>query len=324
MHYSNIAMQVLVAKELKLIKSNAKFWENYSTEERFYELINEYEGFDDRCEAFSAQYSESSESLENSDDFGFICSFDPEFPIINKNANNSQKPFLLFYRGNIELLKTLNNNATVIGLLDPTEEIEKRERTIVKKLIEENMVIVSGLAEGCDSIAHNVCVEEGAQTIAILPSTLQKIIPASNRELADNIIKNNGLLITEYYKEPMGRYEAVNRFVERDRLQAMFSKAVILIASYRKGEGDSGSRHAMESAKKFKVERYMMYNNQKDSQDKRFGLNYDFYNKNNENVIVLSKEKIKEISNINNPFVGEKSSIQNISSGEQMSIHDKL
>jgi len=58
-------------------------------------------------------------------------------------------------------------------------------------------------------------------------------------------------------------------------LYSMFSKAIILIASYRKGVGDSGSRHAMEAAGKYEIERYAMYNSNVDDDNKRFGLNKD-------------------------------------------------
>jgi DNA processing protein len=52
----------------------------------------------------------------------------------------------------------------------------------------------------------------------------------------------------------------------------MFSKAIILIASYRKNEGDSGSRHAMEAAKNYKIERYVVFNKEIDYDNKQFGL----------------------------------------------------
>lgn len=54
----------------------------------------------------------------------------------------------------------------------------------------------------------------------------------------------------------------------------MFAKAIVLIASYREGEGDS-SRHAMAAASKYGVARYAMFNSLTDSDDIQFGLNAD-------------------------------------------------
>mgnify|MGYP007111752688 FL=1 len=58
-------------------------------------------------------------------------------------------------------------------------------------------------------------------------------------------------------------------------LQALYSKAVVLIASFRKGEGDSGSRHAFEKAKEYGKKRLVMYR-ESDATDLTFGLNKDY------------------------------------------------
>lgn len=276
MKYSKPTLYLLAAKEAGVIKTNAQFWKLYSNNQNFIQDI--YDN-DNICEIYEHLVKEISENelTDTTTDMGMISVYDDCFPIINPNIKkNSEKPFLLFYKGNLSILNNINNNVAVIGLIDPDEQIIERERVIVRKLVEKNLVIVSGLAKGCDSIAHQICLESSGKTIAILPSQLSKISPAENRSLAEKIVQNDGLLITEYYKDPISKYEAVNRFIERDRLQAMFSKAVVLIASYRKGEGDSGSRHAMEAAKKYQIERFVMYNPKTDSSNKKFGLNNDF------------------------------------------------
>lgn len=129
----------------------------------------------------------------------------------------------------------MNRNVAVIGCTDPDVEVEAREQRVVSKLLDNDLVVVSGLAKGCDAISHTVCVNSLKPTIAVLPSTIAKIFPAENRQLSKNIISTGGLLVSKYYFEPETRYEAVGRFIERDRLQAMSAKSIILIASYRKG-----------------------------------------------------------------------------------------
>lgn len=297
MKYSNTALQLLAAKECGLIKTNAQFWRDYPSIQMFETLISTNNDILNFAEQLSQQYPLYDE------DEGFICAYDEHFPVINQNAKNSDKPYLLFYKGDMSLLSDLNKNVAVIGLIDPTQEIEKRETAVVEQLVKSDLIIVSGLAKGCDAIAHRVCLETGGKTIAILPTTLHKISPATNRGLANNIVANGGLLLTEYYKESLSKQETINRYIERDRLQAMFAKAIVLIASYRKGEGDSGSRHAMESAKNFEIPRYAMYNTTTDIDDKQFGLNKDLLNLTSTNVKVLQLSSIQEIKSTNIPVL---------------------
>ncbi len=278
MKYSEIALKVLTAKECGIIKTNAHFWKNYADRKSFEEEISKYDRFEEMNEKILNEYELSDREI------GIVSVFDDEFPHINpKVKNNSEKPFLLFYKGNYSLMGDLNNNVAVIGMRDPDKDIIERESVVVKEIIENRMVIVSGLALGCDTVAHRICVVEGGKTIAILPSQINNIYPSDNLNLSEEIVDKGGLLLSEYYKEPIGKREAISRFVERDRLQAMFAKAVILIASYRKGDGESGSRHAMEAAGKYGIDRYVMYNSDTDKDNIKFGLNRDLVNQNDIN-----------------------------------------
>lgn len=297
MKFSDIALKVLAAKESGLIKTNAEFWSKCPNRREFDEKICKAPGFSTTHERLYDAYS------DNDSDIGIICAFDEDFPYINpKVKNKGDKPFLLFYRGDYSLLSDLNKNVAVIGLINPEEKIQKREREIVKRLAKNDLIIVSGLAAGCDSIAHRVAVDMVGKTVAILPSSISKVYPAEHREFAEEIVEKGGLLISEYYKDPTSRSESLKRFIERDRLQAMFSKVVILIASYRKGEGDSGSRHAMEAAKKYGIERFTMFNQKTDSKNPQFGLNRDYLSENVDNrTKVLMTGSINYITTLHNP-----------------------
>lgn len=297
MKYSDITLKVLAAKECGIIKSNAQFWNDFNEIEKFETAISKDSNFDNTIIKLRNELI-SSDNYEE----GIISVYDESFPVINKKVKNKgDKPYLLFYKGNLELLDDLNNNIAVIGLIDPDKNIAKRESDVVEKLIDNDLVIVSGLAAGCDSIAHKLCLEMGGKTIAVLPSQLNKIYPAENKKLAEDIVQKGGLLISEYYKEPKTKFEAVNRFIQRDRLQAMFSKAIILVASYRKGEGDSGSRHAMDAARKYEIDRYVIYNNKTDENNSMFALNKDLLlDKKINSVKVLKSSSINEIKSIKN------------------------
>lgn len=313
MIYSDSAIKILAAKECGIIKSNVQFWKEFSEFEKFEQEISKNENFGNTLIKIKKE-------LEGvTDQEGIICFYDEYFPVINRKIkNNGDKPYLLFYKGNLQLLSDLNKNVAVIGLTNPDDKIAKREYDVVKRLTTSDLVIVSGLANGCDSIAHKACLAMSGKTIAILPTQISKIYPAENKILAEEIVEKGGLLISEYYKEAASRYEAINRFIQRDRLQAMFSKAIIMVASYRKGEGDSGSRHAMEAARKYEIERYVIYNKDTDSENKQFALNKDLIAENSKDKVKVllpsSIEHIKEIKNEN------LISTANTGSSEQLSL----
>lgn len=274
---SNLALKLYAMAKSGIIKSNAVFWREFSKEK--------IEKFD--IDIFDIEKKLQEKSLN------VVCAFDDNFPMIDKNIKNSEKPFLFVYKGNIELLSNTSNNVAVIGVLSPTPDIENREQIIVEELASCNLVVVSGLARGCDTIAHKICLTCNGKTIAILPTTFDDLYPKENEKLASAIIESGGLVITEYINKPQNKYEGIKRFIDRDRLQAMFSKAVILIASFRQGQGDSGSRHAMQKAKEYGKLRYVMFNQKTDFNKGIFGLNQDLLN---DNAIVLTEKTIKEIT----------------------------
>lgn len=282
--YSDIALKTLAIKASEKL-TNKQFYDTYTEPGVIHEKYNDI--LTDKI---------TKEIIAELDRFGvdgFICNNDKEFPIINTKSSVGDKPYLLFYKGNLQLLKSLNDNVAVIGLREPSNKTKYREEKIVESLIKKKFNIVSGLALGCDTVAHQYTLKNGGKTIAILPSSIQNILPNENRDLAEKIVQNDGLLITEYFGEARDRYETVKRYIDRDRLQAMFSKTVILIASNEKGKGDSGSKHAMDKAKKYGLQRYVMYDERTDADNLEFALNKIYHEK--EGVKVFKPSSIKEI-----------------------------
>lgn len=243
---------------------------------------------------------------------GFVALGDNNFPQHRGNVNDGDRPVFLYYKGNIELLDTANKNISVIGLLNPTEDIEIREQNIVAQFVKNGATIVSGLALGCDSIAHREALNSNGKTIAILPSPLTSILPASNRGLAFQIVDEGGLLITEYGKDFKYKTELSTRYKERDRLQALFCDAIVLAASYSKKQKkeeeereklyghkcDSGARLAMECAERYSIPRAVMYDEDIDKDNPMFELCREIIEKDN-NVTIIKEdnyiEKVKDI-----------------------------
>lgn len=297
MKYTENALNILTILQTKGIGNgwiNKLMLGNYDINEIVYAIKEKDQGYTMSFFLHEKEKMERHlEEYEYSD--GVVALGDILFPTIPHDVNRGERPVALFYRGDISLL-SLATNVAVIGVLNPTEDIERRERAFVKALVENGCCIVSGLANGCDGIAHKQTLELGGATIAILPNTLKTITPSEHKLLAEKIASNGGLLVTEYYKEISSKKELVDRYIKRDRLQAMFSKAVCLAASYspNKEGNDSGSRHAMGKAKEYGIPRYVMYDEHVDSNNPMFDLNRSLLKEGN--VQVISKKTIATIS----------------------------
>ena len=277
MQISDNALNVLAACEYRSI---GKAWINKNlrggeTVAQIVQLIGEKnayvdtEGFERRKSAIMSEICALGDAID-----GVVGIGDDDFPLVQAGVKDGDRPITLFYKGDISLIKTVADNVAVIGLLTPSEQIEKDERKVVHKLVEQGKCIVSGLALGCDSIGHRETLASGGKTVAFLSSPLTEVNPPSNRPLAAEIVARGGLLVSEYFRGVRSKREFIGRYAERDRLQAMFAEAVVLAASYsQKDYGkDSGSRFAMGKAVEYGVPRYVIYDPKRDSENPMFNL----------------------------------------------------
>lgn len=160
-----------------------------------------------------------------------ITILDNNYPCSLKNI--SCPPFAIFYRGNHELLSDKRLMVAVIGSRVHSDYGEKMTNKLVKELVEKEVIIISGLARGIDAIAHTTCLEHGGKTIAVLGSGIDVCYPKSNKQLYDDILKNEGLIISEY---PSGINPKKDNFPLRNRLIAAFSNGILVVeAKIRSG-----------------------------------------------------------------------------------------
>ena len=140
-------------------------------------------------------------------------------------------PTILYYRGDIELLKR-ENIVAIVGSRNPTEYGINATKDIVKDLLKYNIIVVSGFAAGIDSIAHLTTLDNNGKTIAVLGSGINIIYPAKNRFLFQKIL-NNGLIISEF---PLNTKPEPGNFPKRNRIISGISKAVVVMeASLKSG-----------------------------------------------------------------------------------------
>jgi DNA processing protein len=167
---------------------------------------------------------------------------DELYPKSLKNVDKPPKQ--LYLEGNIELLKT--EGFAVIGSRSHSEYGEKMCQKFVKELVESRMTIISGMAKGIDSIAHKTCLENGGQTIAVLPCGFNKIFPKENQGLYKDILNLGGTVISEYAPNEEAEY---HRFLDRNRIVAGLGIGTLVVeAGYRSGTSVT-ARLTMEQGK---------------------------------------------------------------------------
>jgi len=134
-------------------------------------------------------------------------------------------PFCLFVRGNLDMIKF---PIAVVGTRKFTNYGQQITEEIVSQLAQQGITIISGLALGIDSIAHNATIEAGGKTIAVLGTGINKkhIYPAAHYQLSEKIIASGGALISEY---PPGALPSKYSFPRRNRIIAGLSVGTLVI-----------------------------------------------------------------------------------------------
>jgi len=109
-------------------------------------------------------------------------------------------PKVLYIKGNLDLLNEYINNISIVGSRKVSEKGIRVTKEFTKYFVENGYNIVSGLAIGIDSLCHEIAIENMGKVIAVLPSPIEEIYPKQSIKLAEKILENDGLLISEYEK----------------------------------------------------------------------------------------------------------------------------
>jgi DNA processing protein len=117
---------------------------------------------------------------------------------------------------------------------------------LVAELVQQGVVIISGLALGVDAVAHRAALEAGGQTIAVLPCGLERIYPANHFRLAQDILAQGGALVSEY---PEGTLTYPVNFIARNRIVSGLSDAVLITEAAEKSGTLHTARFALEQGR---------------------------------------------------------------------------
>ncbi|MFT4154340.1 DNA-processing protein DprA [Parafilimonas sp.] len=143
--------------------------------------------------------------------------------------NCYDSPTLLYYRGNANL--NASRIINIIGTRNNTDYGRQATEKLVNDLTAMNILIVSGLAFGIDSIAHKAALQNKLETIAVLAHGLQTIYPRHHKPLAKEIIEQGGLLTEFRHNEKPDKYN----FPKRNRIVAGMADATIVMETALKG-----------------------------------------------------------------------------------------
>ena len=175
-----------------------------------------------------------------------VGSNEPTFPDVLRHLQIP--PPVLFARGRLELLNERIRLA-VVGARNCTEYGAECTRAFVRPIARAGIVIVSGLARGIDSIAHESALEVGGDTIAVLGNGIDLNYPPRNRPLQERIA-SDGLLLSEF---PPGTPALPHHFPHRNRIIAYLGKRVLVVEAERGSGSLSTAAHARESWDVFAV-----------------------------------------------------------------------
>lgn len=148
-----------------------------------------------------------------------------------------EKPYYIFFFG--ELPKEDDFCLTMVGSRKFSDYGRDLAKRTAKELVEiAGATIVSGMAEGIDTIAHWAALNAGGKTIAVLGNGIDRIYPVFNGKLYEEI-KEKGCIISDY---PLGYESLAENFPKRNRLMSALGRGVIVIEAHRK----SGVFHTVE------------------------------------------------------------------------------
>lgn len=167
-----------------------------------------------------------------------------EYPKQLKEIYNPPKK--LYIIGNKKLLQ--QKGIAIVGARESTQYGKKIAFNISKELSQKGINIISGLALGIDTYAHLGCLKSKSigKTIAVLGSGINEIYPKENIELAKNIIKFGGCIVSEY--QPEAKANKFN-FPKRNRIISGLSEGVLIVEANEKSGALITAEFALEQGR---------------------------------------------------------------------------
>ena len=175
--------------------------------------------------------------------------YDKNYP--RRLMDIKDSPEVLYVEGDDELLN--KNIIAIVGTRKPTEYGRKVAKEFATKLSENNICVVSGLAEGIDTYAHLGAKNKKGKTIAVLGCGFHHVYPKQNINLYNEILEEGGCVISEYHPDEKPKSE---NFPIRNRIISGLSMGVLIVeARYRSGSAITARYANMQKKEVFCIPR---------------------------------------------------------------------
>lgn len=171
-----------------------------------------------------------------------LCVFDDGYPA--QLAHIPDPPLVLFYNGDLSCLD--QRSIAIVGARRATAAGRETAEQMATAFAGLGVVVTSGLARGIDGAAHTGALAGNGKTIAVLGSGLGQLYPAINRNLAQRILKQGGLLLSEYpHQQPPLAFQ----FPERNRIISGLSEGVVVVEAGLRSGSLITARFALEQGR---------------------------------------------------------------------------
>ncbi|WP_341778306.1 DNA-processing protein DprA [Levilactobacillus sp. HBUAS70063] len=165
---------------------------------------------------------------ENLTHSGCMTIVDAAYPV--QLRETYAPPLALYFLGDLRRLRA--PQLAVVGSRKPTDYALRAMRLLLPPIVEQRVCLVSGLAQGVDTLTHQVALAHRGTTIAVIGTGLDTCYPAANRDLMKTLAHHQ-LILSEY---PWGTPGARHHFPERNRIIAGLAQSVLVIeAAHRSG-----------------------------------------------------------------------------------------
>lgn len=168
--------------------------------------------------------------------------FEPEYPEILKQIH--LPPLILYCKG--APISSPEKRISIVGSRKASDYAHQVVNTLVPQLVARDWNIVSGGAEGVDSMAHQATIDAGGKTIVVLGSGLMHPYPDSNKELFKTVVRQGGTLVSSF---PLNTRPDRSNFPARNRIIAGLSHGCVIVQAAEKSGALITAQFALEQGR---------------------------------------------------------------------------
>lgn len=233
-------------KTIELIKNNIVNIEEliYLSDKEIYNLKNINLNIRENIVKYkSLAYIDGIKEKLNKENVSYICIEEKGYPNNLKHIHDA--PNILFYKGDIGIVNK-NIGLAMVGSRKATKYGINCATLISKGLSNLGINIISGLAIGIDTYAHIGCMEGKGKTIAVLGSSVNNILPKKNIYLANKVLENGGLIISDYN---INSKVFPSNYANRNRIISGISEGIIVVEAAKKSGALITAEFGLEQGK---------------------------------------------------------------------------